>query len=155
VFFSFQKLRPEGTLDVEISRNGVSLKRQATQAPYGIVGLGSAPPASGPPRQTEFRVDGSVRLASLTMTSETGDTEQRLVPVPFTETFFPRAGWIVSLLAQKTRVERPDPQGHGILTESDGVGGTVHVSIIVNGTALDQAQSSEPYGVASATVRIP
>jgi hypothetical protein len=29
------------------------------------------------------------------------------------------------------------------------------LSIIVSGTALDQAQSSEPYGAASATVRIP
>jgi len=109
VFVNIQKRHSEGQLDVEISRNGVSLKRQSSDAPYAVVGLASQPPAPGPPRQTTYRVDGSVHFASLTMTSETGDTEQRLVPLPFEKTFFPRADWIVSLLAQKTRVTKPDP----------------------------------------------
>jgi hypothetical protein len=41
-------------------------------------------------------MNGSVKFATVTMTSETGDIEQQLVPVPFTKEFFPRAGWIVA-----------------------------------------------------------
>ena len=51
-------------------------------------------------------MDGSVKFAMLTLTFESGDIEQLLVPIPFTKEFSPKEGWAVGLTAQK--VERPD-----------------------------------------------
>jgi hypothetical protein len=157
LYLSFQKQTVGGELEVEIAKNGTAIKRQRTDAPYGVVALASTQPAGGLPRQTEYEVDGTVKFATITMTSETGDIEQRLVPVPFSKEFFPRSGWIIGLLAQKTRVAGPDPlylDGR-LKVKDDGVSGSVHVSIRVSGTILGKAETSDPYGVASATVRVP
>lgn len=157
IHLSFQKQTASGELEVEIVKNGTAIKRQSTDAPYGVVTLASTQPAVGLPRQTEYEVDGTVKFATITMTSETGDIEQHLVPVPFTKEFFPRSGWIVGLLAQKTRVARPDPlySDGRLQIQDDGIGGSVHVSIRVSGALLGKAESSEPYGVANTTVRVP
>ena len=101
-------------------------------------------------------MDGSVKFAMLTLTSETGDIEQQLVPIPFTKAFYPKEGWIVVLTAQKTRLTRDDPLHFGqIEVIDDGVSGSVHVAVRVNGGVLGEAEASDPHGVASATVRIP
>lgn len=157
VYLSVQRQSPGGEIEITISKNGGTVKRQRTSAPYGVVTLASTRPPGGAPRQTEFRANGSVKFAFLTLTSETGDTEQQLVPVPFSKTFFPKQGWIVGLLAQKTRVTRPDPlylDGR-IEVLDDAVRGSVHVAIVVNGSVLKEAEASEPYGVASVAVRVP
>ncbi len=114
-------------------------------------------PLAGLPRQTEIRLDGSVKFAFLTLTSETGDTEQRVVEVPFSRTFFPREGWIVGLAAQKTRVTRPNALyvDRRLEVLDDGRNGFLHAEIRVNGRVLAEAGASEPFGVATVAVRIP
>lgn len=145
-------------LEVAISKNGSIVKKQRTEAPYGVVMLSTTMPPWGSPRQTELRVDGSVKFASLTLTTESGDTEQQLVPIPFSKTFFPKEGWIVGLLAQKALVTRPDPLSPSVSPTlqvmDDGRRGSLHVAIRVNGSVLGEAETSEPFGVASATVPI-
>jgi hypothetical protein len=145
-------------LEVSISKNGTTIKEQRTDAPHGVVSLASTEPAGGLPRQTEYRVDGSVKFAMLTLTSEAGDIEQELVPIPFTREFFPKEGWAVGLTAQKARVVRPDPfdfNGQRIEVLDDGTSGLLRVAIRVNGGLLGSADTSEPFGVASTTIRIP
>ena len=143
--------------EVEISKNGTAVKRQRTDAPFGVVTLSTILPAGGAPRQTEYQVNGSVKFATLSMTTESGDIEQQLVPIPFSKTFFTKAGTIVGLSAAKTRVMRPDPLSlhESMVVVDDGVRGSVHVIIRVNGTAIGEADASEPYGLANTTVRIP
>ncbi len=97
------------TSKLRFSRTVPRSKSKRTDAPYGVVSHGTAEPSGGPPIQTEYRVDGSVKFAMLTLTSERGDIEQELVPIPFTKEFFPREGWAVGLTAQKIRVTRADP----------------------------------------------
>jgi hypothetical protein len=144
-------------LEVALSKNGAMIKQQRTDAPYGVVSLGTAEPSGGPPIHTEYRADGSVKFAMLTLTSDRGDIEQELVPIPFTKEFFPKEGWAVGLTAQKIRVTRPDPlSAAGTIEVLDGgKSGTLHVAIVVNGTTLGEATTSEAFGVASASVRIP
>jgi hypothetical protein len=158
MYLTLQKLSEPGQIEVEISKNGgATVKRQRTDAPYGVVGLATATPQGGPPKPTEFEVNGSSKFAFLTVMYGTGDTEQQRVTLPFTKSFFPKEGWIVGVTAQKFRVTRPDPvsiQGR-IEVLDDGVSGSVHVAIHVNGRILGESESSEPHGVASATVRIP
>lgn len=155
VYLSVQKKSDGGQLEVEISRNGTSIKKQLTDAPFGVVTLASAgQPVTGQPRQAEYQVDGSVKFAMLTLTSETGDMEQQLVTIPFTKVFYPKAGWAVGLVAQKIRRTHEDLDGT-IQVLDDGVSGSVHVAIRVNGTVLGEAEASDPHGSASATVRIP
>jgi hypothetical protein len=143
-------------LEVEISKNGSTIKRQRTNAPHGVISLGTTPLATGSAISTELEVEG-VRFALITFTSETGDTEQQLVPVPFSRVFYPPEGSIVGLTAQKTRVTRLDPAHADGTIEvlDDGQSGELRVIIRVNGQPLGTAQTSEPFGVASTTVKIP
>ncbi len=143
-------------LEIKISKNGGIIKTQRTDAPHGVISLKTTPPATGSPIGTELQVEG-VRFAIITFTSETGDIEQQLVPVPFSRVFYPTEGSIVGLTAQKTRVTRVDPaHADGTLEiMDDGQSGELRVAIRVNGQAIGSAQTSEPFGVASTTIKIP
>ena len=148
---------PSGSwLEVEISRNGAAIKRQRTNAPYGVVSLGTQPLPRGSAINTEFHVEGQ-RFALVALTSETGDIEQQLVPVPFDRVLYSPEGSIVSLTAQKVRVTRLDPvHSDGSLeVMDDGRGGELQVTIRVNGQPVGSANTSEPFGVASTTVKVP
>jgi hypothetical protein len=143
-------------LEVEIEKNGAPVKRQRTNAPYGVVSLKTQSPPGGSAINTEFQVEGG-RYALVTLTSETGDTEQQLVPVPFDRVIYPPKGSIVSLTAQKVRVTRPDP-AHAdgtIEVMDDGRLGELSVLIRINGQPIGSAKTSEPFGVASTTVKVP
>ncbi len=142
-------------LEVEISKNGGSIKRQRTDAPHGVISLKTTPPMTGSPILTELQIEG-VHFAFATFTSETGDIEQQLVPVPFSKVFYAKEGSIVGLTAQKTRVTRLDPVSRsGLEIMDDGRTGEMHVTIRVNGQPLGSAQTAEPFGVASTTIKIP
>lgn len=143
-------------LEVEISKYGGTIKTQRTDAPHGVISLKTTPPADGAAIGTELQVEG-VRYAFITFTSETGDIEQQLVPVPFSRVFYPKEGSIVGLTAQKTRVTRIDPSHADGRLEimDDGQTGEIRVAIRVNGQPIGSAQTSEPFGVASATIKIP
>lgn len=141
--------------EVEILKNGGSVKTQRTDAPHGVISLATTPPASGASMLTELRIEG-VHYAFLTFTNEKGDTEQQLVPVPFSRVFYPKTGSIVGMVAQKTRVTRVDPVSRGGLEIlDDGRTGEMHVTIRINGVPVGSAQTSEPFGVASTTIKIP
>ena len=157
IYVSLQKQFEDGDFEVEIFKNGASLKKQRTNAPYGVITLASRMPLTGAPKQTEIRIDGSVKFASITLTSETGDTEQQLVEIPFSRTFFPREGWIVGLVAQKTRVTRTNPLyvDRRLEIQDDGRSGSLHAEIRVSGKVLAEATTSEPFGVVTAITRIP
>ncbi len=147
-------------LAASISKNGTTLKEQRTDAPHGVVSLATTMPPWGSPRQTELIADGSVKFAFLTYTSETGDIAQELVPIPFSKPFFPKEGWIVGITAQKVRVTRLDPfsnaiTGPKIEVLDAGTGGSLHVAIRVNGSAVGEANTADPFGIASSTARIP
>jgi hypothetical protein len=138
---------------VEIQKNGVAIKSQRTTAPFGVVSLSTVARQGGMGRYSELVVDGTVKYAFVTMTNEKGDTEQELVPVPFSKVFYPREGWIVGITAQKTEVTRPDPLSVRNVIEvlDDGVRGTMHVAIKVSGRLVAEETTSVAYGVASAT----
>jgi hypothetical protein len=61
------------------------------------------------------------------------------------------------MVAQKTRVTRLDPVHVDGSLEilDDGKTGELRVAIRVNGLSIGSAQTSEPFGVASATIKIP
>lgn len=144
-------------LAVSISKNGTTLKEQRTDAPHGVISLATTMPPGGLPRQTELVADGTVKFAFLTFTSETGDIQQELVPVPFNRSFFPKQGWTVGIWAQKVRVTRLDPVSirHALQVLDDGTTGSLRVAIRVNGGTIKEANTAEPFGVATATARIP
>lgn len=145
-------------LEVSISKNGSTLKTQRTDAPHGVISLTTAPAAIGAPIQTELQVESpTIRFAFLTFTSETGDIEQQLVPLPFRKVFYPREGSIVNLSAQKMLVTRRDRASvsEGNILVDDGRSGTLHVTIRVNGSVLVANETSDPLGVASAATPIP
>jgi hypothetical protein len=108
-------------------------------------------------RSVQLEVEGTVRFAFLTFTSETGDIEQQVVPVRFSKLFYPREGWIVGLSAQKTRVTRIDPlRTHGAIEVlDDGKFGSMRVAIKVNAIPRATDETSEPFGIARATIRVP
>ena len=143
-------------LEVEISKNGAAVKKQRTNAPHGVVSLKTPSQSGGSAIYTELHVEGG-RFALVTSTSQTGDIEQQLVPVPFDRVFYPPQGSIVSLTAQKLRVTRLDPVHTDGRLEvmDDGQGGELNVLIRVNGQAVGSAQTSEPFGVASTSVKVP
>ena len=143
-------------LEVTLSKGGRTLKTQRTDAPYGVISIGTVAPATGAPIRTEIQVEG-VRFALLTFTSAIGDTEQQLVPVPFNKEFYPREGAIVSLTAQKTRVVRVDPMHFDGRLEilDDGKEGTMLAVIRVNGVVVGSSEAAEAFGVAAVTIRVP
>jgi hypothetical protein len=143
-------------LEVEILKNGGSVKTQRSDAPHGVISLTTAPPRSGASILTELQIEG-VHFAMLTFTNIDGDTEQQLVPVPFSKVFYPKEGSIIGMVAQKMRVTRLDPaHADGTLEIlDDGQTGEMHVTIRINALPVGSAQTSEPFGVASTTIRIP
>jgi hypothetical protein len=143
-------------LGVEIAKNGSTIKRQQTNAPHGVVSLKTTSTPAGSPVSTELEVEGA-HFALISFTSQTGDIEQQLVPVPFDRTFYAPEGSVVTLTAQKVLVTRLAP-AHAdgtIETLDDGRNGDLRVAIRVNGQALGVAQTREPFGVASTTVKVP
>src|SRR5688572_28364997 len=82
-----------------------------------------------------YRVDGSSR-ASLTYTNATGGTEQHEVQLPWTITFESRYGEHLYLSAQ-----------------DKGYNGKIVSSITINGQIVEDATSTERYGIATVSTR--
>ena len=143
-------------LEIDLSKNGGTIKTQRTNAPHGLISMTTAPPPGGTPISIELQVAG-VHYALITFTNEVGDIEQQLVPVPFSKVFYPREGSIIGLTAQKTRVTRLDPAHADGTVEvmDDGRIGELRVVIRVNGQPVGSDQTSAPFGVASTTIKVP
>ena len=109
-------------------------------------------PQSGA-KEVVYEVDGTVKYAALTLTNKDGGREQNTVKLPFELKFYAKPAAFLYLSAQKTRVL----DAFGITSDvlDDGVTGTVHVRIKVGGAVLQEASSSSPYGIATASGKVP
>ncbi len=118
-------------------------------------------PASSPSsasRTVQYRIEGSARWVSVTYKNASGATEQKVVVLPFEHSFQVPAGAPVSLSAQKIRVTRPDmisETPHAVQVVANGIDGTVHVMIRVDDKLLQEANTSAPHGLATASGIVP
>jgi len=103
-------------------------------------------------REVKFEVDGSTKYVTLTATSKNGGTEQNVVQLPYISTFFAKPGTTLYLSAQKTRVVKDTIFGPEVAADGSG---TVHVLIRVGGAVLQEAESSAPFGIATASGKVP
>ncbi len=88
--------------------------------------------------RVEYILDGSAGVAGLTYRNASGGTEQRDVKVPGAVNFSARSGQFVYFSAQNKSGK-----------------GTVHVRIQIDGRILQEATSNSPYGIATASGRVP
>jgi hypothetical protein len=111
----------------------------------GIIQTGSHPDTESPaaqhgraPHHVTYTVTGDrAILASITIEKESGGTEQHSVEVPWTRAFDAASGQFLYLAAQN----------HGLPP--------IRVAISVDGVTIQQAESTEEYGIASASGRVP
>lgn len=103
-------------------------------------------------REVKFEVDGSAKYVTLTATSKNGGTEQNVVQLPYILTFYAKPGTTLYLSAQKTRVVRDTIFGPQVAADGSG---TVHVLIRAGGAVVQEAESSAPFGIATASGKVP
>lgn len=96
-----------------------------------------SPPSPGIHR-VEYTITGSAPTASLTYRNASGGTEQNEVSLPATLSFNAVGGSFVYLSAQNRSGQ-----------------GDVHVAITVDGRHLQEATSSTPHGIATASGSVP
>jgi hypothetical protein len=107
-------------------------------------------------RQVEYSITGTVHVVSITYRNASGGTEQRRVRVPYRDTFFASPGAALYLSAQKTRFVTVEDGMIATREEvvDDGQAGTVHVRITCGGKIMQEAESSAPHGIATASGRV-
>ena len=109
----------------------------------------------GEVRIVEYDVDGTATYANVTWNAAAGATEQKQLKLPVHESFTLSIGELAYLSAQKVRVTRPDPLQKGAIEIlSDGVQGTVHVTIHINWKLASEATADAPFGIAKATAKV-
>jgi zinc-ribbon domain len=91
--------------------------------------------------------------ANLTYRNETGGTEQATVAVRWELKMQCPAGFIPYIAAQKGE----EPWDHVPMTDKSGLwhNRVIHVAVYVDGHVVQEAESSAPYGVASASGEVP
>lgn len=95
--------------------------------------MGSGDSSSPATHRVTYQLAGSASSASITIENESGGTEQHTVSVPWTMEFQARQGQFVYLSAQN--------QGSGRL----------EAIIYVDGQPIQRAETTEQYGIASAS----
>ncbi len=111
-----------------------------------LLGVSSTP--SFQAKLVEYDVDGTASYVNLTFNNAKGSTEQKQIKLPFHESFVAPVGTLAYMSAQKVKVTGPPSmQGH-VEVLSDGVRGTVHVILHVNGQNVGEATSDAPFGIA-------
>lgn len=109
----------------------------------------------GEVRIVEYDIDGTATYAGVTWNAAAGATEQKQFKLPVHESFRIATGELAYLSAQKVNVTRPDPlQKGGIEILSDGVHGTVHVTIHINWRLVSEATADAPFGIAKASAKV-
>ena len=83
--------------------------------------------------------------ASVTIKNDSGGTEQHAINLPWTKEFDAPSGGLLYLSAQKRTASR-DGYGHPTKLE---------VTIYVDGNVIQHAETTEDYGVASASGKVP
>jgi hypothetical protein len=106
-------------------------------------------------RIVEYDIDGTARYANVTWNAAAGATEQKQLKLPAHESFMLSIGELAYLSAQKVKVTRPDPLQKGAIEIlSDGVHGTVHVTIHINWKLASEATADAAFGIAKATAKV-
>jgi hypothetical protein len=106
-------------------------------------------------RVVEYDIDGSAVYANVTWNAAAGATEQKQIKLPVHESFRMAIGELAYISAQKVKITRPDPLQYGAIEIlSDGVHGTVHVTIHVNWKLASEATADSPYGIAKASAKV-
>jgi len=83
--------------------------------------------------------------ASVTIVNENGGTEQHAINLPWTKEFDAPSGRFLSLSAQKKTAAR---DGYGQPTK-------LEVTLYVDGKEIQHAETTEDYGVASVSGKVP
>jgi hypothetical protein len=105
-------------------------------------------------RLVEYDVDGTAEYVNITWNTIQGATEQRQIRLPFHESFVAPMGMLAYMAAQKARVESaPNISGRTEIL-SNGVSGTVHVTLHINAQKLGEATSDAPYGIAKVSGKV-
>jgi hypothetical protein len=103
-------------------------------------------------REVEYEITGTVHWVNLTRKNKDGSTEQRQEKLPYRDEFYALPGTPLYLSVQKARITKTED---GMITRTtvvdDGIEGTVHVLIRVNGAVLQEAEATAPYGIATAS----
>jgi hypothetical protein len=110
----------------------------------------------GEVRIVEYDVDGTATYANVTWNAAAGATEQKQLKLPVHESFRLPLGELAYVSAQKVRVTRVDPSSPAgnIEVLSDGVHGTVHVTIHINWKLASEATADAPFGIAKASAKV-
>jgi hypothetical protein len=95
--------------------------------------------------ETVQRFDVNPTVASVTITNENGGTEQHAIPVPWTKEFDVPSGKSLYLSAQKKTAAR-DGFGHPTKLE---------VGLYVDGREIQHAVTTEDYGLATVSGKVP
>jgi hypothetical protein len=104
-----------------------------------------------------YEVDGSVHSAFLTYRDADGKTKQKHVELPYKEQFFAPYGGFVYISAQKRVFKKRDDSmiNPRDMIIDDGRQGTLHVMIRVGGVPFKQAETDEPFGIATVKGEVP
>lgn len=137
-----------------VNADGTTMRKALGIALFFVAALASPQSAM---KEVVYEVDGTAKYANLTLTNKDGGKEQSQVKLPFELKFYGKVGQFLYLSAQKTRVTKIVPHVSRDIEEVvyDGIAGTAHVLIRVNGTVLQEASSDAPYGVATVDGKLP
>jgi hypothetical protein len=103
----------------------------------------------------QYLVEGSAKRVSVTYKNASGATEQKTVIPPFELSFQARAGAPLYLSGQKVRVTERNMIDDNMQVAANGIDGKVHVMIRVSDKLLQEANTSAPHGVATASGAVP
>jgi len=101
----------------------------------------------------KYEIDGTAKYANITWNNGAGGTEQKQVKLPYEEEFSGPVGMLAYVSAQKTKVTRSSGYDRNEVL-SDGVQGTVHVTVKINYRKVGEAESDAPFGIAKASGKV-
>ncbi|SRR5579885_2360057 len=118
--------------------------------------VGITPLISESLRQVEYDIDGTAKYADVTWINRSGGTEQKRLMLPVHESLLLAVGKLAYVSAQKANVYNDSTRWNNGSQDpnADGVHGSVHVSIRINGRLVGEATSTAPYGTAKSSVPV-
>lgn len=122
--------------------------------PLLLVLLAFSPAPSLEGRLVEYDADGTAKYVNLTWNTGSGATEQRQIKLPFHESFVAPVGATAYISAQKVKVLSSPRLDGSTEVLSDGVAGTVHVTLHLNAQLAGEATSDAPFGIAKASGKV-
>ena len=119
-----------------------------------LVIFGVSPTPSFQAKLVEYDVDGSAKYANTTWNNGAGTMEQKQIKLPFHESFVAPVGALAYISAQEVKVLSTPHLGGSVDVLSDGIAGTVHVTLHINAQLVGEATSDAPFGIAKASGKV-